>query len=203
MAIRLEPGKFYRAIDGRVWCCYAVADPQMAEREPQAAAFCIPVHSRANVEPEYFYIDGRYDSDGKRSQTLITECGPNGEVLAERRAPLTFARLSETNLARCEAVFHPINDWTLPEWGCAMAGEAGEACNVLKKIRRLDKADKSKDTSEERARLTELAMFELADVVTYVDLIASALHPTSGSLETYVRGKFNKVSDERGTDIKL
>lgn len=39
--------------------------------------------------------------------------------------PLTF---QQAHKARDEAYEQKVNDWTLGDWGNAMAGEAGEAC---------------------------------------------------------------------------
>ena len=76
---------------------------------------------------------------------------------------LSFNKLRETNVRRCNEAFRPLEDWSPTDWGCAMAGEAGEACNLLKKMLR-----------GEDVPLDHVAA-ELADVVTYVDLLAARL----------------------------
>src|SRR5690606_26105229 len=52
---------------------------------------------------------------------------------------LSFRKVSETNLDRA-LVWHPkgLEEWSPLEWGGALAGEAGELCNILKKLKRLD-----------------------------------------------------------------
>ena len=75
-----------------------------------------------------------------------------------------------------------------------MAGEAGEACNVIKKIRRGDYVGESPEAT--RRRLAD----ELADVVVYADLIASKRGIDLGKA---VRSKFNEVSDRVGSEVRL
>ena len=50
---------------------------------------------------------------------------------------LTFSKLRTANLARSNR-WCPggIDDWALSDWGVAMAGEAGEVCDVIKKLNR-------------------------------------------------------------------
>jgi NTP pyrophosphatase (non-canonical NTP hydrolase) len=106
---------------------------------------------------------------------------------------LTFERLREANVARCEDVFHPLKSWSLTDWACAMAGEAGEACNVVKKTHRGDyRADPKKAKSDLAA--------ELADVVIYLDLLAARAGIDLGDA---VIEKFNRVSHVRGSDVTL
>jgi hypothetical protein len=59
----LRPGSFYVSREGSLWCCYSV-DP---EREEQCKALCVRV---SDGHVEYFYLNGRYDTDGKREHTL-------------------------------------------------------------------------------------------------------------------------------------
>jgi NTP pyrophosphatase (non-canonical NTP hydrolase) len=106
--------------------------------------------------------------------------------------PLTFRRLREKNVLRCEKAFkHRLRDWSLAEWSNAMAGECGEACNITKKILRRDKP--MKEYREELAK-------EIADVVVYADLVAAA---AGVDLEEAVIQKFNEVSDRKKSKIKL
>ena len=71
-----------------------------------------------------------------------------------------------------------------------MAGEAGETCNLTKKMLR---------DGPESVDMEDLGD-EIADVVVYADLLATRMGFNLGDL---VRRKFNKVSDRKGTDIKL
>lgn len=103
---------------------------------------------------------------------------------------LTFSILRSTNVARCEEVFHRLRDWTLTDWGCALAGEAGEACNIIKKLRRGDAV-----YGEDGALGQKALADELADVVIYCDLLAARAGIDLGKA---VVAKFNEVSLKRG-----
>lgn len=111
------------------------------------------------------------------------------------KPPLTFERLRIFNVARCEDSFHKLDAWIIEQWTNAMAGEAGEACNVAKKMGRGD----FKTDGEKRFAVGELAK-ELADVVIYADLCAARMGIDLG--EAVVQ-KFNEVSDRRSSKIKL
>lgn len=94
--------------------------------------------------------------------------------------------------------WHHDMKWNVMEWGCAMAGEAGEACNVAKKIRRVQQGiQKRKEEGLPasldilRAKLAE----EIADTIIYLDLMAA---DQGIDLEEAVRKKFNQVSEEFG-----
>jgi len=81
------------------------------------------------------------------------------------------------------------SDWSLNDWYTAAAGELGEAGNVLKKIRRGDYT-----IAEKHEHLAD----ELADVVTYLDLLAKQCKIDLGEA---VAKKFNEVSKKVGADI--
>lgn len=116
------------------------------------------------------------------------------------RTPLTFATLNSTNRHRCEQVFHPINEWTPSDWGCALAGECGEVCDAVKKLRRLDhNTNTAKDPQTVMEAVEDVAL-ELADVVIYADLLASRLGIDLG--DAVIR-KFNATSKLRGSTIFL
>jgi hypothetical protein len=63
---RLLPGRFYRAWDHELWCCFKVT----GSAKPHCQAACVRV-SDSRVED--FYIDGRYDEAGKREHCLIED----------------------------------------------------------------------------------------------------------------------------------
>ncbi len=101
---------------------------------------------------------------------------------------LDFDLLRNSNVRRCEDVFHPLISWSPTDWACAMAGECGEACNLVKKMRR-----------GETVPDQEIAA-ELADLVIYADLLAARLGINLG--EAIVR-KFDAVSRRRGSSVFL
>ena len=113
---------------------------------------------------------------------------------------LNLSDLRLMNVKRCEDVFHKLNSWSPTDWGCAMAGECGEACNQVKKLRRLDGADASIDTSQYRKEITDRIASEIADTIIYADLLAARL---GIDLSKAIIETFNEVSDRRGSDIKL
>ena len=81
-----------------------------------------------------------------------------------------------------------------------MAGEAGEACNAVKKLRRhQDGTNTSKDPASKEECVDAIAA-ELADTIIYADLLAARLGIDLGDA---VREKFNAVSVLRGADERL
>jgi NTP pyrophosphatase (non-canonical NTP hydrolase) len=83
------------------------------------------------------------------------------------------------------------SDWPLDAWSNALAGEVGEAANIIKKMRRGDL-----DAMNDKSLLAD----ELADVAIYLDLLAFR---ADINLAEAVRKKFNRKSDEVGCDVKL
>lgn len=103
---------------------------------------------------------------------------------------LTFAQLRDVNVNRCEDAFFPLESKDGPWWGNAMAGECGEACNIIKKM----------DRDGETPELHEALAKELADLVTYADLLAARYGIDLGRA---VAVKFNEVSKRRGSQYTL
>lgn len=100
----------------------------------------------------------------------------------------SFRVLREVNVTRCAASFRSLEDWGETDWACAMAGEAGEACNLIKKRRRGD-----------GIAIEEVAK-ELADVVIYADLLAARMGIDLGEA---IRKKFNEVSTRVDSAVRL
>lgn len=101
---------------------------------------------------------------------------------------MQLQRFTVANISRCEEMFHHIEEWSLTDWATAMAGECGEACNLIKKIRRGDNIDR-RDVGH-----------EIADLVTYADLLCTALGLNLGEL---LVEKFNIVSKRVGSTVFL
>lgn len=113
---------------------------------------------------------------------------------------MTFDSLRYVNVKRCEEVFHPLSSWSPMEWACCMAGEAGEACNAVKKLKRISEGtNTSKDPQTKREAINAIAD-ELADTIIYLDLLAARL---SIDLNTAVRNKFNEVSRRMNSTVTL
>lgn len=124
-----------------------------------------------------------------RGEDLVEQFEQQGFLLL----PLTFEELRNGDYIRAVTDFKHeagLTDWSPAEWSNAMAGEAGETCNLTKKLLR---------DGPEAVNLEDLGD-EIADVVIYADLLATRL---GLRLEDCVRRKFNKVSGRVGSDIKL
>lgn len=111
---------------------------------------------------------------------------------------LTLMQLRAANHGRVETL-HGINDWSVLEWAGAMAGEAGEACNVAKKIKRVQ-TNIAKNKKEYRQDLTAQLAEECADTLIYLDLLCLR---QGINLADAVRRKFNKVSRRYGFPQRL
>jgi len=114
---------------------------------------------------------------------------------------LSFGELRSANLRRLPefknsqgATAHTKkdgSDWSPSQWFQAMAGEVGEYANIRKKFERGDI-----DLQE----FHRLARRELADIATYLDLLAFQIGVDLGEA---VVEKFNEVSDRVGSSVKL
>jgi NTP pyrophosphatase (non-canonical NTP hydrolase) len=80
------------------------------------------------------------------------------------------------------------------QWGCALAGEVGELCNMLKKYQRQMPTDPSPD--ELHAEIGK----EIADVFIYLDLLASTFDFDSARV---IALKFNATSKKFGFPERL
>jgi NTP pyrophosphatase (non-canonical NTP hydrolase) len=99
---------------------------------------------------------------------------------------LLFLQLREANAER-QREWDPSDQITLSYRGNELAGETGEACNVIKKLER-----ERIGIRGSRATLLELAD-ELADIVICADLIAMAEGIDLGEA---VQRKFNATSEK-------
>ena len=119
-------------------------------------------------------------------------------------AETDFQRVAQINLQRCER-WHDINDWSPADWAVAMAGEAGEVCNAIKKLKRIKDGianisrDPSRQLNTEKEAIAKIGE-ELADTFLYLDLLAQRL---GIDLEAEIVVKFNKVSEEYGFPERL
>jgi NTP pyrophosphatase (non-canonical NTP hydrolase) len=113
---------------------------------------------------------------------------------------MDFNELRRANLKRSAEVFSPLESWSPGDWACAMAGEAGEACNFVKKLRRLEDGKNTAKDPQSRAAIIAEVGNELADTVIYADLLAARL---GINLDEALRGKFNEVSQRMGSSVKL
>ena len=119
----------------------------------------------------------RHKMISKTEEKMIPESG------------LTFDELRQKVYERSiEAYANITGKKDLSYFGNAIAGEVGEACNIIKKMERGDTIP-----------VSDLGK-ELADIVVYADIIAAK---NGLSLGQCVRNKFNEVSDRIGSNVKF
>jgi NTP pyrophosphatase (non-canonical NTP hydrolase) len=83
------------------------------------------------------------------------------------------------------------SDWSPAQWLQAVVGELGEYANLRKKYERGDIGI---------GHFTSHAADELADVVTYLDILAMQLGIDLGRA---VMEKFNRVSERVGSNVRM
>ena len=96
--------------------------------------------------------------------------------------------------------WHPggLEEWSLSDWGVALAGEMGELCDVIKKLNRdLDGAIGNKKTREQLLR--DLAD-EAHDVLAYLVLLCARAEIDLVGASVC---KFNQVSERNGFPERL
>ena len=105
---------------------------------------------------------------------------------------MRFKDFQKINLARNQKAkaFRKCKKWNMSDWTTSLAGEVGEFANIWKKVRRGDFT-----LDEKREELGK----ELADVITYADLMMTKLGLDTGKT---VIAKFREVSQRIGWDYK-
>ena len=136
-------------------------------------------------------------------EARIADLEAGGDRSAVTRADgVGFRLLSIVNSERANR-WHPgfpeDDDWNLADWSNAMCGEAGEAANVVKKLRRHETGHHGALDGDEATLRAALA-HELADVILYVDLLATKAEI---DLCAAVVEKFNIVSERQGFPDRL
>ncbi len=105
---------------------------------------------------------------------------------------LTFAAFRRANVIRCMK-WHPegIDSWSPSDWMTAVTGELGELASLLKMRNRERDGLPGNKFSPTKKQIAD----ELADVFTYLDLLAEVL---GVDLDHAVANKFNEVSERVG-----
>jgi NTP pyrophosphatase (non-canonical NTP hydrolase) len=105
---------------------------------------------------------------------------------------LTFAEFRRANVTRC-LKWHPggIESWSPSDWTTAITGELGELASLIKMRNRERDGLPGNKFSPTRKQIAD----EIADVLTYLDLLAAAL---GVDLAVAVAEKFNDVSQRVG-----
>lgn len=111
---------------------------------------------------------------------------------------LTFKEVSRANGDRSH-VWHgrgdPGSAWGVVDWSNAMAGEAGEVCNAVKKLRRIETSLVQKAGPQSREEAIEKIASEIGDTFLYLDLLAQHLGIDIGKA---ICDTFNRVSVREG-----
>lgn len=113
---------------------------------------------------------------------------------------LTFSEVSVLSISRGNR-WHKggIETWSIADWAVAMAGEAGEVCNAVKKLRRVEDelANLNEPGRQLSTRNEAVAKIgeECADVLLYLFLVVARLKI---DLASEVIKKFNSVSEKYG-----
>ena len=96
--------------------------------------------------------------------------------------------------------WHPdgLESWSESDWACALAGEVGELCNVIKKRNRVRDHMQQRATNE--GTLQHNLKMEIGDVFIYLDLLARRV---GLNLEDCVRDTFNRISEREGFPERL
>lgn len=120
-----------------------------------------------------------------------------------RKEILTFRQVSRINLERAHE-WHKggLEEWSVSDWGVAMAGEAGEVCDAIKKLRRIECAVESGNLNQPKSREEAIAAIaqEIGDTFIYLDLLAQRL---GLNIEDGIRDTFNRISEREGFGYRL
>lgn len=131
-----------------------------------------------------------HDAEDQRLRDLLDICKQADREAA--RQPLTFTAFRAANVAR-SLKWHPegIESWSPSDWLTAVTGELGELASLLKmRNRERDGLPGNKFSPTDRQIADELA-----DVLTYLDLLAAVLGVDLGRAAAQ---KFNEVSERVG-----
>lgn len=144
------------------------------------------------VPPEYL----------NRMSDLIDEYLSVSALAAAPASPspvgvLTFDALRKANNERQEH-WGGSDNWTLADWSNALAGEVGEACNIVKKIRRPQLGTKGNEANA--PAYYDALETEIGDVLIYLDLLAKA---AGRDLATCAMRAFNEKSEKLGMPVRL
>lgn len=113
---------------------------------------------------------------------------------------LSLLEIRRVNVARSKAWHEEAEAWTVTDWSNAMAGEAGEVCNAVKKLRRLQCGIKARKGPATIPVALEEVGKEIADTIFYLDLLANHL---GMNLADLLADKFNEISEREGFPHRL
>ena len=110
---------------------------------------------------------------------------------------MTFDEFRAANVARC-IKWHPagIQSWSASDWLTAVTGELGELASLIKMRNRERDGLPGNKFSPTDKQVAD----ELADVFTYLDLLAASLDINLGKA---VVEKFNEISERVGFSDRI
>lgn len=114
---------------------------------------------------------------------------------------MNFKDVSEVNKDRA-LEWHKggLEEWGVADWSNAMAGEAGEVCNAVKKLRRIETGTQQANGPRTREEAVAEIAKEIGDTYLYLDLLAQRL---GINIEDAIRDTFNRVSEREGFSHRL
>jgi NTP pyrophosphatase (non-canonical NTP hydrolase) len=114
---------------------------------------------------------------------------------------MEFNHVSTINKARA-LEWHKggLEEWSVADWSNAMAGEAGEVCNAVKKLRRIETVVQQVVGPQTREEAVAKIATEIGDTYLYLDLLAQRL---GINIEDAIRDTFNRVSEREGFPHRL
>lgn len=146
---------------------------------------------------------GRYSRFIRKAQLVEFSTGPDEAFLTvlDKKHELTFSELAKVNHSRASR-WHPngLDDWSVSDWAVAMAGEAGEVCDAVKKYNRIKHGVTAKNGPQDESTAVRSIATEIGDTLLYLDLLA---HRLGLSLEECVVQTFNRVSEREGFPERL
>lgn len=115
--------------------------------------------------------------------------------------PLTFPEISEASESRSNKwIPGGIHGWTPERWSNALAGEAGEVCNAVKKLNRIEDGLTGNNQGATAEEQIEKIGEEIADLILYAVPLALRL---GIDIDAKVRDKFNSTSIKYGFPERL
>lgn len=129
---------------------------------------------------------------GKMREAMLKVLGLKADANGEEAVALTFKAFRAANVSRC-IKWHPagIASWSPSDWMTAVVGELGELGSLLKMRNRERDGLPGNKFSPTQKQIAD----ELADVLTYLDLLAEVLGVDLGAAAVE---KFNEVSERVG-----
>jgi NTP pyrophosphatase (non-canonical NTP hydrolase) len=161
--------------------------------DPDHGDLKLPKHSpteRELLQRVFDYLMSLQDGDAPRLADEVKAA--LSQPVAQEPVSLTFDAFRKANVTRC-IKWHPqgIESWSASDWLTAITGELGELASLLKMRNRERDGLPGNKFSPTDKQVAD----EIADVLTYLDLLAAMLGVDLGQAAA---NKFNEVSERVG-----